>query len=41
MSIKLNDFTIGENKLTIMAGPCAIESQSILDETAEELKKNM
>lgn len=39
MSIKLNDFTIGENKLTIMAGPCAIESQSILDETAEELKK--
>jgi len=39
MSIKLNDFTIGENKLTLLAGPCAIESQSILDETAEELKK--
>jgi 2-dehydro-3-deoxyphosphooctonate aldolase (KDO 8-P synthase) len=39
MSIELNDFKIGEDKLTILAGPCAIESQSILDETADELKK--
>ena len=39
MVIKLNDFTIGENKLTILAGPCAIESQSILDETAAGLKE--
>lgn len=39
MVIKLNDFTIGENKLTILAGPCAIESQSILDETASALKE--
>ncbi len=39
MFIELKDFKIGENKLTILAGPCAIESQSILNETAEELKK--
>lgn len=39
MGIRLNDFVIGEDKLTILAGPCAIESQEILDETAEELQK--
>ena len=39
MAIKLNNFTIGENKLTILAGPCAIESQSVLDETAATLKE--
>ena len=39
MAIKLNNFTIGENKLTILAGPCAIESQSVLDETASALKE--
>ena len=39
MSIKLNDFTIGDKKLTILAGPCAIESQSVLDETASALKE--
>jgi 2-dehydro-3-deoxyphosphooctonate aldolase (KDO 8-P synthase) len=39
MAIKLKDFTIGENKLTILAGPCAIESQAILDETASALKE--
>lgn len=39
MAIKLNDFTIGENKLTILAGPCAIESQGVLDETASALKE--
>lgn len=39
MAIELNNFTIGDNKkLTILAGPCAIESQSILDETADALK---
>lgn len=39
MVIKLNNFSIGDNKkLTILAGPCAIESESILDETADALK---
>lgn len=38
-SIKLRDFEIGGNKLTILAGPCAIESQDILNKTAEQLKK--
>ena len=37
--IKLKDFEIGGNKLTILAGPCAIESQEILDETAQGLKE--
>ena len=38
-SVKLNDFVIGEDKLTILAGPCAIESKDILFKTAEYLKK--
>lgn len=37
--IKLNDFEIGGDKLTILAGPCVIESQEILEKTAEGLKK--
>jgi 2-dehydro-3-deoxyphosphooctonate aldolase (KDO 8-P synthase) len=37
--IKLRDFEIGGEKLTILAGPCAIESQEILDETAKHLKE--
>jgi len=37
--IKLRDFEIGGDKLTILAGPCAIESQEILDKTAEGLKE--
>lgn len=37
--IKLRDFEIGGDKLTILAGPCAIESQEILDETAQGLKE--
>lgn len=37
--IKLRDFETGGNKLTILAGPCAAESQEILDETAKELKR--
>lgn len=37
--IKLNDFEIGSNRLTILAGPCAIENRDILFQTAEKLKK--
>lgn len=37
--IKLKDFEIGGDKLTILAGPCVIETQDILEKTAEELKK--
>ena len=37
--IKLRNFEIGGDKLTIMAGPCAIESQDILHRTAEKLKE--
>ena len=37
--IKLRDFEIGGDKLTILAGPCAAESQEILDVTAQKLKE--
>lgn len=37
--VKLRDFEIGGDKLTIIAGPCAAESQEILDETAKGLKE--
>lgn len=37
--VKLNDFEIGGKTLTILAGPCAIESKDVLFKTAEELKK--
>lgn len=37
--IKLNDFEIGGDKLTVLAGPCAIESKDILFKTAEKLKE--
>lgn len=37
--VHLNNFVIGGNKLTILAGPCAIESEDILFRTAEYLKK--
>lgn len=37
--IKLKNFEIGGDKLTILAGPCAAESQEILDETASGLKE--
>ena len=37
--IKLRNFEIGGDKLTILAGPCAIESQEILNETAQGLKE--
>ena len=38
-TVKLRDFEIGGDKLTIIAGPCAAESQEILDETAKGLKE--
>lgn len=37
--IKLKDFEIGGNTLTVLAGPCAAESMEILDETAKGLKE--
>lgn len=37
--VKLNDIEIGGTTLTIMAGPCAIESKEILFKTAEAMKK--
>lgn len=36
--IKLNNFEIGADKLTILAGPCVIESEDVLKVTAEGLK---
>ena len=36
--IKLRNFEIGGDKLTILAGPCAMESKDILFRTAEALK---
>ena len=37
--IKLRDFEIGGDKLTILAGPCAIESQEILNQVDQGLKE--
>ena len=37
--IKLGNFEIGGDKLTIMAGPCSIESAEVLDITAKKLKE--
>lgn len=39
MTLKLRNFEIGGDKLTILAGPCAIETLDIMRETAEGLKK--
>ena len=39
MVLRLKDFEIGGDKLTILAGPCAIESLDILKITADGLKK--
>ncbi len=36
--VNLKNFIIGGDKLTILAGPCAIESKDILFKTAEHLK---
>ena len=38
-TIKLNDFEIGKEKLTILAGPCAMESEEICFTTATRLKE--
>ncbi len=38
-TVKLRDFEIGGNKLTVIAGPCAAESPEILDITAKGLKE--
>lgn len=37
--IKLKDFEIGGSKLTILAGPCVIESQEVLEIVAAGLKE--
>ena len=37
--VDLRNFEIGGDKLTILAGPCAIETKDILFKTAEYLKK--
>lgn len=37
--VQVGDVSIGEKKLVIAAGPCAVESQSQLMETAEMVKK--
>ncbi len=37
--VNLRNFEIGGDKLTILAGPCAIETKDILFKTAEYLKK--
>ena len=39
MSIKLKDFEISAGKLTVLAGPCAIEGLDVLRKTAEGLVK--
>lgn len=38
-TIKLKNFEIGSDKLTILAGPCVIESQEVIDEVAGKLKE--
>src|SRR5574344_1853302 len=37
--IKLRDFEIGGDRLTILAGPCVIENQEVLEKTAFGLKE--
>ena len=37
--MKICNFEVGKDKLTILAGPCVIESMEILDETAAALKE--
>lgn len=37
--IKLRNYEIGANKLTILAGPCAIEENYVMQETASELRR--
>ena len=35
----LNNFEIGGDKLTVLAGPCAMESKEICEKTCEKLKE--
>lgn len=37
--IKLNGLEVGGSKLTILAGPCVIESQEVLEQVAADLKE--
>ena len=37
--IKLGNFEIGGDKLTILTGPCALESKAIAEEDAAALKE--
>ena len=37
--VNLRDFEIGGDKLTILAGPCVLESMDVVDETANRLKE--
>ncbi len=37
--IELNNFKIADDKLTILAGPCAIENEEVVFETAKKLKE--
>ncbi len=37
-TVKLNNFLIGDNKLTIMAGPCVIENEDVVFKTCEFLR---
>ena len=39
-TIILNNFEIGKDKLTVLAGPCAIESKEICAKVCEKLKEN-
>jgi len=38
-TVKLNNFVIGGDRLTLLAGPCAVESEDVLMKTAEFMKK--
>ena len=38
-TLTLNNFEIGKDKLTILAGPCAMESEEITLTTAKKLKE--
>lgn len=38
-TVKLNNFEIGGDKLTIFGGPCVIETEDIVFQTAEKLKE--
>lgn len=38
-TLMLNNFEIGGDKLTVLAGPCAMESKEICEKTCEKLKE--